>query len=1014
MGSETHAANSSGRVISFPPFLLNATEQQLRRGDLVVPIKPKALALLRFLLENPGRLVTKEALVSRFWGDVHISEGVLKTHIGEIRQALGDCAREPRFIETVHRRGYRFIGRLEGSESSVRLKPAYLSIPNTTPRCPPHHVPHVVGRAAELELLMTSWARAREGERQVVFVTGEAGIGKTVLVNTFLRELLVTETNILITWGECVDQYGSGEPYLPIMEALHRPCAEPGGERILECLLRHAPAWSAQAPKVDAATSTSTAEPARLAATRKPMLAQMARALEALTEQSAVVLLVEDLHWADYSTLDLLAYLAQRANPARLLVLGTYRPAEAASGRLANMEQALKTRHRCVTLLVPHLSEAAIGEYLARRFTGHKLPTAVSAQLHQRTEGNALFMVGVVDDWLHRGLLAAADGACKLTASLEELVRSVPDSFVRMIERELSRLSPFEQCVLEAASLAGNEFSTAAVASALGTDTVEVEAICVAWARRGQFLKSRRRSEWKDGTIAECCAFSHGLYQQVIYDRIGAARRIQLHRRMGERLEAGCGDQPESMASELALHFQRGHDYERAVRYLRAAGEHALRQSAYNEAIDHLMRALELVEKLPEAAEKIRIEVALRVLVAPPLRAIKGDASLEVEQMYDRAAALSGVGCPTSERFLIMAGMGAIRVLRGASRAALELSERFLSLAENEADESAISEASLLVGISCHHLGQHVAARIHLERAIASIPKKQPARATVGGHNPAIAGRCFLAFSSCMLGHLDRARREAEKTLALARELAEPFAVAFATNFCSHVHHLRREYEAAEQQADALAALCTEKRFGMFSPMAMLLKGGAQIEGQDVASGIQLLQSGWAALKATGARVYSKYWACLLADGYVKMRQTHAALQVIEAAMEDECAGGERIWDAELLRIKGDVLLRSHGVVENTSKASGGGGRNEQIERCLLGALRIAKEQDAKLFELRAAMSLSRYWAAGGKAAQGRALLLGIYRWFTEGLDTKDLIEARLLLEQLSRAAPERLALDRA
>lgn len=1011
------AVDSIASVIVFPPFRLDLNEQQLWRGDSLVPIKPKAFALLRHLLEHPRQLITKEALVARFWSNLHISEGVLKTHIGEIRQALGDCAREPRFIETAHRRGYRFIGMINGGPPSGAPEGDDLGHRrlSSTPVLP-FQAQHVVGREAELALLAERWARARNGDRQVVFVTGEAGVGKTVLVNTFLRERLALESGGLMMWGQCVDQYGAGAPYLPILEAIRRPCAEPGGELIIECLRQHAPAWFAQMPSVLASKVNGAADPtAFLTATPEQMLGQMAETLEALGDRAGVILLIEDLHWADYSTLDLLAYLAQRSDPARLLVLATYRPVEGRAGRLAELEGVLKARSRCVELVVPHLSERAVAEYLARRFTDHRLPTALPELLHQRTEGNALFMVGVIDGWLERGLLQKTDGACKLIASLDELGRCVPASFVRMIESELRELSALERNVLEAASVAGHEFSTAAVAAALSKDTVDVEELCMHWARREHFLKNKSKTEWKDGTIAEQFEFIHVLYQDVIYAQIGAARRAQLHRRIGERLEAGYADEASAIAAELALHFQRGQDYPRAVRYLQVSGEQALRQGAYHEAIDHLKRALELVAKLPGMAEKARLELDLCLLIAAPLRVTRGYAALEVEQAYARASELCDALRATSQRFLVMAGMGGIYILRGGCAASCELGEEFLRLAEEQGDRSAITEANLVLGITRHALGQHHAALILLRHSIESFePGMQPTPTSLGGRHPFIVGRCFMAFSTCMLGYLDRARHEAEEALRLAQELADPFAMAFAHNFCSHIYQLRREPQLAQQQALALADLAAENGFGMFSALAISQQGVAQCGGPGAASGIQLLQTGWAALQVTGASVYSKYWVAWLAAGYGKVGQPEKALQIIEESLALESTKGERLWDAELLRIKGDLLLSlkgsGDGVAPGNAEAQV---LDDAAEACLLSALRTAREQDAKLFELRAAVSLSRYWMARGHAARAHTLLADIYGWFSEGLATPDLVEARLLIEESRRLVADEMLTSR-
>lgn len=535
------------------------------------------------------------------------------------------------------------------------------------------------------------------------------------------------------------------------------------------------------------------------------------------------------------------------------------------------------------------------------------------------------------------------------------------------------------------------------------------------WARRGHFLKSKKTTDWKDGTLAEHFEFIHVLYQHIIYAQIGAARRAQLHRRIGERLEAGYADEVSNIAAELALHFQKGQDYPRAVRYLQLGGEQALRQGAYHEAIDHLKRALELVAKLPEATDRTRIELDLCVLIAAPLRVTKGYAALEVEQAYARASELCDALGATPQRLQVIGGMGSLSVLRGTGAASCELGEKFLSLAEEHGDRSAIADANLVLGIARHSVGEHHAGLICLRRSIASAhPEVQATRTSLGGRHPAIAGRCFMALSRCVLGYLDLARQEAEGALRLALELADPFAIAFAHNFSSHVYQLRREPELAEQQALALAELATENGFGMFSAMAILHQGAAKCGDADAESGIQLLHRGWAALQATGACVFGKYWMAWLAAAYGRLGEPERALLIIKDAFASgAAAAGERLWDAELLRIKGELLLASRPSAERVLEGSSAANeRNGAAEECLLGALRTAREQDAKLFELRAAVSLSRYWLARGNAARAHALLLDVYGWFSEGLHTTDVLEARLLIQELAQFVPQVAALE--
>jgi DNA-binding winged helix-turn-helix (wHTH) protein/tetratricopeptide (TPR) repeat protein len=587
-----------GRAIAFPPFRLDLLNGRLCRDEQVIALRPKAFALLQCLLERPGQLVTKEQLLDHVWPETSVSDAVLKGCIRELREVLGDEPAAPRFIETAHRRGYRFIGKisedseLETSEPdpSLRLAPS-LSLQLQT----------LVGRDQELAQLRGWLERSVAGERQVVFVTGEPGIGKTTLVEAFLQQA-ASNPGVSIARGQCLDHYGAGEAYLPVLEAVGRLCREPGGERFVTLLAERAPTWLAQMPDLASPAEREALQRHLLGATPQRMLREMAEAFEALASQTVLVLVLEDLHWSDYSTLDLVSYLARRREPARLLLVSTYRPVELILSEhpLKAVKQELVLHRKCAELALEFLTEDAVSEYLAARFPVSQLPAKLSHLIHQRTDGNPLFMVNVVDYLLARKLVVETDGRWELKVKLEELEVGVPESIHQMIEKQVDRLSLEQQQMLEAASVVGVEFSAAAVAAALEEDMVVVEDRCEGLARRHQFLHPMTIAEWPDGTVTARYAFVHALYQSVLYNRVLAARRRLLHQRIGERSERAYRDRAGEIAAELAMHFEQGRDYVRTVKYLRQAAENHSRRHANREAIGYLNRALDLVKRLPE------------------------------------------------------------------------------------------------------------------------------------------------------------------------------------------------------------------------------------------------------------------------------------------------------------------------------------------------------------------------------------------------------------------------------
>ena len=568
------------------PVRLDLTNACLWRGARRITLRPKTFAVLRCLLAHRGQLVTKAALLDTVWPEITVNDVALMICIRELRQALGDDPKAPRFIETLHRRGYRFIGDLP-----VTAHPSG-SLPSAV-----HNPVPPVGREAELTRLHAWLATARRGVRQVGFVTGEAGLGKTTLVEAFAAEL-GSQGPLWIGHGQCVEHYGAGEAYLPVLEALGRLCRGPGGKELVALLGQQAPTWLVQMPGLVRTADLETLRRRIVGATRERMLRELAEALDLLTARQPLVLVLEDLHWSDPSTLDLLGVLARRREPARLLLLGTYRPPEVLrrGHPLHTVHQELQLHGHCVELPLMLLPEDAVAAYLASRFPGLPRVDQLTRLVHQRTEGNPLFMVALVASWLTHGVLLEQDGALALPAGVEALHDSVPDSLRQMIDMQLDGLSAEEQRVLEAASVAGVEFSAAAVAAGLAQEAEYVDDWCTSLARRGQFLQTSGEQTWPDGTVAGSYRFVHALYQQVLYSRVSAAQRVRLHQRIGARLEAGHGAQAGAMAAELAMHFERGRDAQRAVQYLRQAGQRSMERSAYVEAVAHLTKGLEVLQ----------------------------------------------------------------------------------------------------------------------------------------------------------------------------------------------------------------------------------------------------------------------------------------------------------------------------------------------------------------------------------------------------------------------------------
>jgi len=714
------------------PLLLDLANECLWRGAQVIPLRPKTFAMLRCLVEHPGQLQTKAALFEAIWPGIAVSDVVLTVCIRELRQALGDDARAPCFIETVHRRGYRFIGRAMAApeseaagQTSSLLQIAPKFVPLRTQDSALSTV-SLVGRETELAYLHRSLTKVLNGPRQILFVTGEAGLGKTRLIDAFLEELRSLGP-MWIGRGQCIASYGTGEAYMPVLETLGRLCRGSGGQDLIALLERQAPTWLVQMPGLVSATHFQVLQGNTLGATQERMLRELAEAIEALTVKQTLVLVLEDLHWSDYATLDLIAALAQRRESAKLLLLGTYRPEEVTMSRhpLYSVKQELQMHRHCDELPLTFLSAAAVREYLTKRFPGLERSGELARIVHQRTDGNPLFMVSVMEDWVTQGLLVERQGQWTLQTGVEALHAGVPESLRQMIERQLDRLSAAEQRILEAGSVAGVEFSAAAVAAALGQEVVPIESCCAALARCTPLLGSRGDIAWLDGTVAGAYGFVHAFYQEVVYNRVTGARRVDLHRRIGEREEMGYGAQASERATVLAVHFERGRDDRRALAYLRQAADNALRRYANADAITHLTKALALLMTLPETPDRAQQELDLQAALGPALMVTKGFAAPQVIHAYARARELCQQVGETAQLFPVVWGLHRFYQARADLRTAHELGAQLLSLAHRAQDPVALMEAHRALGQTLLQIGEIPSALEHLEKGIALYDPQQ-------------------------------------------------------------------------------------------------------------------------------------------------------------------------------------------------------------------------------------------------------------------------------------------------
>ncbi|MEM7309943.1 MAG: AAA family ATPase [Planctomycetota bacterium] len=578
---------STATELSFGDFRLDPSNECLWKAGEAIPLRPKAYALLRYLADNPGRILTKSELMDAVWPDAVVGDAVLKVCVRELRVALGDTMKQPTFIETVHRRGYRFLGRTTTHAVTAAAQASAGPVQAA-----------LAGRDEELGELARALDAAHRGERQVVFVEGGPGIGKTSLTESFLAGLAPARDR-WVSRGQCLDQFGPREAYLPVLEALAHLSRGPERSELVPVLERHAPTWLAQLPWLVAPDDREPLERELFGATQERMLREMAEALEALTTTRTLVLMLEDLHWADPSTVDLIAALARRPGPSRLLLLLTVRPTDLAlrDHPLRRVKRTLAAHRLSREIALSRLSLEDVGAAVAALLAPLPAPDELAPWIHARTDGNPLFLVNLVDSLQERGLLYEEEDAWRLTGTLGD--ERVPDGVLALIEDMVDLRSEDEQRVLEAASVAGVEFATAAAAAILERDQDEIEETCERLVRTSHFLAPMGTQQLPDGTPAHRYRFTHVMYASALLARIPSGRRGGYHRRNAERGVQAYGEQIALIAGELALEFERGFEPARAIELLQLAASECARRYANREAAAHLERALSLSESLP-------------------------------------------------------------------------------------------------------------------------------------------------------------------------------------------------------------------------------------------------------------------------------------------------------------------------------------------------------------------------------------------------------------------------------
>jgi predicted ATPase len=895
-----------------------------------------------------------------------------------------------------------------------------------------------VARERELAQLNAVLDRALAAQGQVCFVTGETGSGKTALVTEFARRAEKVHPDLIVVLGNCSAQAGIGDPYLPFREILalltgdveakmSKRTISPENADRLRVLLR----WSGNAllevapdlinvlipgvsliTRAGAFVAGEVGWPKKLKKLlrRKAPLAgspslEQSRIFEQYTDlmrtlavKQPLILALDDLQWADTSSISLLFHLSRRLGDSRILLVGTYRPDEVSIGRAGQrhpLEPVLNELKRYYGDMRVDLDSTAEAE--DRQFVNAFLDTEPNRlgedfrqALFRHTGGHPLFTVELLRDMRERrDLVQDEEGRWIEGPALDW--DGLPARVEGVIEERIGRLEKELQETLSVASVEGEAFTAEVVARVQAVDERRLSQRLSRELDKQHHLVGAQGVRHLGQQRLSLYRFLHNLLQKYLYNNLDEVERSYLHEDIGNVLEKLYGDQAEEIAMQLARHFQEAGITEKAVHYLRLAGEKATQLSAYEEAIALLTKGLGLLQTLPESSERAGQEIQLNIALGTPLALAKGFAAPEVAEAYARARELCQQVEATPHLFPVLFGLFRFYHVRVELQTAHELGEQLLNLAQRAGDPTFLLQAHMALALTSYSLGELTSARAHFEQGLALYdPKQQRSYPALFGHDPAVASHSFLAQVLWSLGYPDQSLTESRKALALAEELAQPFNQAWALCFAAMIHQYRREVQEARDRAEAAMALCVKYEFPQWLAMAKMAQGWALSEQgrAEREAGTLQIRQGLADWQATGAKLGHSAFLAPLVEQYLKLGQIKEGLSTVAEGLETVDRHGEHWWEPELHRLQGELLLQQ--------------GDEGKAEASFNKAIEVARQQQAKSLELRAAMSLSRLWQKQGQREKARQMLAKIYGWFTEGFDTPDLKEAKALLAELS------------
>ena len=848
-----------------------------------------------------------------------------------------------------------------------------------------------VGRETQREQLLRSYMRVKGGRGLILGVTGEAGIGKTSILEDFLADLGSRGERTIVARGRCSQRLAGEEPYLPILESLENLLHPSSGPSYAEVMKEVAPTWyGLVAGKSREGESESGERTSAPAASQERMKREFGALCFELSQAKPLIFLIEDLHWADISTVDIFNYLTGRFFEMRVLVLTSYRLSdmELRGSPFRHVRNDLMSRGLMELLDLPFLEVRDVKRYLTLQFPGNAFPSNFAADIHAKTEGSPLFMTDLVRYLRDKGGIGQEDGVWVLTKLLPKSLRDLPVSVRAMIERKIEQVEEQDRKLLVAASVQGSEFDSLVVSEAIEMDSADVEDRLDTLERVHIFVRRGEEREFPDRSLTLNYQYVHVLYQNVLYDSLQPTRRAVLSGRVAKAMVARYGDQVSAVAARVAVLFEAARDFSSAAQYFYVAAARSCGLFAFREALSLADRGLNALTSLPDSPARKQQELVLQMIRGIALRSTTGWATREIEQTFNRARQLANELDNPPELIPVQWATTLFQLIRGDLVECRTNADELMRQAERSGNETYIMAAHHVAGVVREFTGEMVESSRLLERCRElHRPSEHQNYVAMYGQDPGTTARAMSSRPLWALGYPDRALERAAETLAIARKQGHPTMVAFALVVIQGIHLYRGEAAEALSIGDEIKAICREFELPQEAEWSRSFEGYAlHLQGETL-EGIEVLKDTLAKQKAISAGLVRSAFLALLADCLRSVGRFEEGMDAIAEgrAHVDQTAEGGYV--AELHRVRGELLL-DHG---DTMLG----------EASLRAALEYARQQETKSFELRAATSLARMLKSMGKIDEARTILAPTLHWFTEGHDTADLIRARELLSEI-------------